>query len=1039
MILAKFAVEKQVVSALATLLILAAGYLAYQKLPRFEDPEFIIRQAQVVTSYPGASAAEVADEVTDAIETAAQQLPGVKEVRSVSSAGLSEVTVEFAIAAAKTRSALERKFTRLRAKVSDVAGRLPPGASAPTVYDDFGDVFALYYAITGEGYSLVEIAEYAKQLQKDLALVPGVSRVQLIGVPREAVFVEYRTARLVQLGLSPERLGRVLEGQNLVTSAGSVRADGSRLAVRPAAAVATLEAIGDLVVTDAEGARSFRLRDIATVRHGIRDAVEQRLFRNGRPAIGLGISSTIGGNVVELGDAVKARLAELTERRPVGIDLVPISDQSESVRESVKDFVGNVILALAIVVGTLFVFMGVRSGILMGGILLVTVAGTLFGMYAYGLDMQRISLGALIIALGMLVDNAIVVVDGTLVRVRQGEDPGAAAVSVAGKTLWPLLGGTLVGVLAFAAIGFSPDNTGEYAGSLFWTIAIALLFSWLVAVWLTPYYCTLLLKRRDPGADEAVEEALILRIYRRLLTGSLRRRWGTLGLVAVLFASALASFGLVRAGFFPESTRAQFVVDYVLPQGTDIERTSKDIVELGEWIRTLEGVTGTNAVVGGGHLRFMLTYSGASGNPAYGQVLVDVEHYSRIAPLMPRIAGHVEGNYPDSRVKVWKFALGPGGGSLVEARFSGPDPVVLRRLAERAKTVYASEGAVGIQDDWGEMAKVLRPRVNEQRARRAGLSQADVSRAIAAHFDGAVIGVFREGNDLHPIVFRPVAADRDRVEKIRRVHVFSPLAGRYVPISQVVNRFDLAVENARLRRFDRTLAIMAQADPPPGVNAGELFARIRPGVEGIELPPGYALEWRGQHGGSQDANRGLAATMPYGFAAMIVVVFLLFNAIRQPVIVYLTAPLALIGVVYGLIFTGTPMEFVAILATLSLAGMLIKNTIVLIDETDAQIAEGKARMAAVVDAAVSRVRPVSLGMLTTVLGVTPLIWDPFFRSLAVVIICGLGFATVLTLIVVPVLYAVFFGIGADEGSVSPPAKEDDGQPSELQDTEPETA
>ena len=1038
MFLAKFAVEKRVVSALATLLILAAGYLAYQKLPRFEDPEFIIRQAQVVTSYPGASAAEVADEVTDAIETAAQQLQGVKEVRSVSSAGLSEVSVEFTIAAAGNRSALERKFTRLRAKVADVAGRLPPGASAPTVYDDVGDVYALYYAITGEGYSLVEIAEYAKRLQKELALVPGVSRVRLIGVPREAVFVEYRTARLVRLGLSPERLGRVLEGQNLVTPAGSIRADGARLAVRPAAAVATLEALGDLVVTDADGTRSFRLRDIATVRRGIRDTAEQRLFRNGRPAIALGISSTTGGNVVELGDAVKARLAELTERRPLGMELAPISDQSESVRESVRDFVGNVVLALAIVVGTLFVFMGVRSGILMGGILLVTVAGTLFGMYAYGLDMQRISLGALIIALGMLVDNAIVVVDGTLVRVRRGEDPGAAAISVAGKTMWPLLGGTAVGVLAFAAIGFSPDNTGEYAGSLFWTIAIALLFSWLVAVWLTPYYCTLLLKRRDPGADKAVEESRVLRIYRGVLTGSLRRRWGTIGVVAILFASALASFGLVRDGFFPESTRAQFVVDYVLPQGTDIERTSKDIVELGEWIRTLEGVTGSNAVVGGGHLRFMLTYSGASGDPAYGQVLVDVEHYSRIAPLMPRIAGHVEDNYPDSRVKVWKFVLGPGGESLIEARFSGPDPVVLRRLAGQAKAVYAKEGAVGIQDDWGEMAKVLRPRVNEQTARRAGLSRADISKAIASHFDGAVIGVFREGNDLHPIVFRPVATDRDRVEKIRQVHVFSPLAGRYVPISQVVDRFDLVVENARLRLFDRTLAVMAQADPPPGVGAGELFARIRPGVEAIELPPGYTLEWRGQHGGSQDANRGLAATMPYGLTAMIVVVILLFNAIRQPVIVYLTVPLALVGVVYGLILTGTPMEFVAILATLSLAGMLIKNAIVLIDETDSQIAEGKARLEAVVDAAVSRVRPVSLGMLTTVLGVTPLIWDPFFKSLAVVIICGLGFATVLTLVVVPVLYTLFFGIGADEGSGSRPATEDRGQPSELQDAEPET-
>ena len=1016
MILAKFAVEKRVVSALATLLILAAGYFAYEELPRFEDPEFVIRQVPVVTPYPGASAAEVADEITDMIESAVQQLQGVKEVRSVSSAGLSEVTVEFTIAATSSRSALERKFARLRAKIADIANRLPPGASAPSVYDDFGDVFALYYAITGEGYSLLEIAEYAKALQKELALVPGVSRAQLLGVPREAVFVEYRTARLVQLGLSSDRLARVLEGQNLVTASGSVVAGGTRVAIRPAAAVTTLEDIGDLVVTDATGARSFRLRDIATVSRGIREPVEKRLFRNGRPAIGLGIANTAGGNVVELGEAAKTRLAALAGQRPLGMELTPISDQSASVRASVDDFVLNVVLALAIVFGTLLVFMGLRSGILMGGILLVTVSGTLFGMYAYGLDMQRISLGALIVALGMLVDNAIVVVDGTLVRVRRGEDPAGAAISVVRRTMWPLLGGTAVGVLAFSAIGFSPDNTGEYAGSLFWTIAIALLFSWLVAVWLTPYFCTLLLRTRADGPEAAGREPFMLRIYRSLLKSSLRFRWIAAGLVVALFASALANFGLVRDGFFPASTRAQFVVDFVLPQGTDIERTSTEVVEIAKWIRTLDGVTGTNAVVGGGHLRFMLTYAATSGNPAYGQVLVDVEDYTRIEALMPRIVDRVQGTFPDGRAKVWKFVLGPGGDSLIEARFSGPDPVVLRRLAGQAKAVYAREGALGIQDDWGEMAKVLRPRVNERNARRAGLSRADISGAIASHFDGSVIGVFREGDELHPIVFRPVAEDRSRIEQIRQVHIFSPLTERYVPIPQVVDRFDLVLGNAKLRRFNRAFAIMAKADPAPGVNAPELFARIRPGVEAIELPAGYSLEWRGQHGGSQDANQGLAATLPYAFGAMVLVVFLLFNAIRQPVIVYLTAPLALIGVVYGLIFTGTPLEFVAILGVLSLTGMLIKNAIVLIDETDTQIAEGKARMDAVVDAAVSRMRPVSLGMLTTVLGVTPLIWDPFFKSLAVVIICGLSFATFLTLIVVPVLYAAFFRIGANEAS-----------------------
>ena len=1011
--LAKFAIEKRVVSALLTLLILASGYFAYSKLPRFEDPEFIIRSAQIITPYTGASATEVEQEVTDVIENAVQQLQGVKEVKSVSSSGLSEVTVEFTIASAKTRPALNQKFTQLRAKISDSANRLPPGAGPATVYDDFGDVYALYFAITGDGYSLPEINSYAKTLQKELVLVPGVSKVALVGAPQEVIYIEYQPSKLITLGLSSGQIAQVLEGQNLVTNAGSVSSGNTRLSIRPSSAVASLQALEELVITNAKSGSSYRLKDVATVRFGVKEPVSKLLYRNGKPAIGLGISNTTGGNVVNMGDAVNKRIADLTSQRPLGIELTAISDQSVSVRASVADFVVNVVLALAIVVGTLLIFMGLRSGILMGGILLITVAGTLFGMYVYGLDMQRISLGALIIALGMLVDNAIVVVEGTLVRVQEGEDPASAATVVVEKTKWPLLGGTVVGFLAFSAIGFSPDNTGEYAGSLFWTITIALMFSWLVAVWLTPYLCTLLLK---PNADEIVEknEHFILRGYREILRLCLKLRWITVGLTVALFISAIGSFALVKEGFFPTSTRDQFVIDYTLPEGSSLEQTSKDIAKISEWVRQQDGVTGTNAVIGGGHLRFMLTYSGESGNSAYGQVLVDVEDYNQIDTLQPILQSHVDANYPDAVAKVWKFVLGPGGGSLIEARFKGPDPVVLRQLSEQAKAILTKEGAISVKDDWREMVKVVRPRINEQNARRVGLTQGDISNAIAELFDGTSIGVYREKDKLRPIVFRPYADARDDIDRIRDVQIFSSASGRYVPITQVVDSFDVVFENAKLRRFNRSLAIMAQGDPAPGVNASVVFEKARPQIDALPLPEGYSLEWRGQYGGSQDANAGLGSTLPFGFGAMIIVVILLFNSVRQPLIIFLTVPLAVIGVVYGLIALDTPMEFMAILGILSLTGMLIKNAIVLIDQTDDEISGGKQRMQAVVDAAVSRVRPVSLGVLTTVLGVIPLLWDPFFRSLAVVIICGLSFATILTLIIVPTLYAIFFRIKGSE-------------------------
>lgn len=1009
--LAKFALEKRLISAIATVLILVSGYFAYTSLPRFEDPEFIIRQAQIVTPYPGATANEVAEEVTEVIETALQQLQGVKEVRSVSSPSVSNVSVEFTIASTKDYDALYQRFAQMRAKVDDAQSNLPPNALESIVYDDFGDVFALYFGIVGDGYSLSELYQYAKDLQRDLVTVPGVSKITLSGVQADVVYVEYAPARLIELGLAPTQIADILKGQNLVSPAGSLVAGNQRLELRPTSAVTSLEDLGAQLITNSQTGVAFRLSDIATISRGVKEPATSLLFRDGRPAIGIGISNTIGGNVVNMGEAVKARMESLISERPIGIEVLPISDQSSSVKASVNDFVMNVVLALVIVVGTLLIFMGLRSGILMGGILLVTVSGTLMGMYLYGLDMQRISLGALIIALGMLVDNAIVVVEGTLVRVQKGENPAAASQSVVSQTKWPLLGGTVVGFLAFSPIGFSPDNTGEYAGSLFWTISIALLFSWLIAIWLTPYFCSLMLKS---GKVTEKPENAVLRGYRRFLTTAIRVRFVTVAVVVGLFVSALAMFSQVPAGFFPSSTRTQFVVDYFLPNGTDIAQTQSDLLRVDEYVRTKDGVTGTNLAVGGGHTRFMLTYESEDASPSYGQLLVDVEDYKQIEDLRTEIQSWIDAELPDAAAKVWTFVLGPGGGSKVEARFIGPDAAILRDLAEQAKRIMADAGAIAIKDNWREQVPVIRPAINVASARRLGLTQGEISGALYGHLTGSSIGTYREGDDLLDIVMRPVESARRDSSSLHDIQIFSQVAGGYIPATQVVDSFDVVFEEGNLRRLNRQLTITAQSDNAPGVLSGDLFDQVRGPIEAIELPPGFAFEWKGEFGNSAEANAGLAATMPFGFGAMILVVLFLFNAIRQPLIIFLTVPLALIGVIWGLAVTQTPMEFMAILGVLSLTGMLIKNAIVLIDETDSQIGNGKARMQAVIDAAVSRVRPVSLGVLTTVLGVVPLLWDPFFKSLAVVIISGLSFATILTLIVVPALYAIFFKVKADE-------------------------
>ncbi|MGB0847946.1 MAG: efflux RND transporter permease subunit [Thiolinea sp.] len=1015
--LAQFGVSKRLISIVITLLILVGGYVSYNSLPRFEDPEFIIRQAQIITPYPGATSMEVAEEVTDVIESALQELQGVKDITSISTPGLSEITLEYEIAASSGRPELNQRFTQMRAKVSDTRNQLPPNAGPSRVFDDFGDVYGLYYAITGEGYQLSEIYEYAKTLQRQLVLVNDVSKAVLRGVPTEVIYVEFAPARLARLGISSGQIAQLLEGQNLVTASGEVTLEDARIRIRPNAAIDSVATIEALLIVDAQSGATYRLGDIARVWRGVQEPPGQRVFADGKPAIVLGISNVLGGNVVNMGEAIRQRLTELEEQRPLGIEIRPISDQSVSVKASVDDFVMNVVLALAIVVGTLLVFMGLRSGLLMGGILIVTIAGTLLGMYLGGLDMQRISLGALIIALGMLVDNAIVVVEGTLVRVQKGEDVARAAISVANKNKWALLAGTIVGILAFSPIGFSPDATGEYAGSLFWTIFISLLFSWLVAVWLTPYYCTLSFGGMAQAAAAAApeqqeeQEGRILGAFRWLLHLAIKVRWLTVLLIVLLFASAIYSFQAVPSGFFPASTRAQFVVDYYLPPETDSRKTAADLHKVAAWIREQPGVTGTTSAVGGGHLRFMLTYQGESSEPSYGQILVDTENFEVIDGLLQTVRNHIRTTFPDAEYKVWKFVLGPGGGSKIEARLTGPDAAVLRNLAQQAKLIFAEEGAIAIKDNWRQQVKTILPVINETAARRVGLSSGDIASALQKHFSGSQIGVLREGDELRRIIFRSEAEYRTSPHALQSVMVYSPALGQAIPITQVVDDFKLVFADYKVRRYNRSLALTAQADPADGINADALFARIKPEVEQrIAIPAGYALEWRGQAGASADAQGGLMSTMPLGFGAMILVVLFLFNAVRQTLVIWLAVPLSLIGVVYGLVNMNSPMDFMGILAFLSLTGMMVKNAIVLVDETDSQISSGKARLSAVLDSAASRVRPVVLGMLTTVLGVAPLLFDPFFRSLAVVIMFGLSFATILTLVFVPVIYTIFFRI-----------------------------
>jgi multidrug efflux pump subunit AcrB len=725
--------------------------------------------------------------------------------------------------------------------------------------------------------------------------------------------------------------------------------------------------------------------------------------------VGIGISTVSGGNVVTMGRAVQDRIAALAPQIPLGMELHKISFQADTVTTAINDFIINLGMAVAIVVVVLLIFMGLRSGLIIGAVLFITISGTMFVMDRSGVILERISLGALIIALGMLVDNAIVVVEGMLIGMQRGKEKLAAAADVIKQTIWPLFGSTAIAVLAFGAIGLSDDSTGEYCRSLFVVLLISLGISWVTAVTITPLFGYLFLKK--PPTDTAAKDPYagrVYTIYKSFLTACMKARYITIGALVLLLGCAVLAFSRVESSFFPNSTRPQIMCDVWLPVGTRIDESLKVTDEMQEYIRSIPGVTHVTTTAGQGALRFLLTYSPERFDTSFSQFLIDVEDHTAIDKVLPQVQAKLPEMHPDALIIAKRFLLGPGEGGRIQIRFSGDDQAELRRLADQAVEILRADGgAKGIRTDAREQVPLLRPQFSEAQARLAGVTRSDLASVFETTFSGRRIGVYREGDELLPIIARSPAEERADPDSIRDTQVFSPVAGRFIPVRQVVNDFKLEVEDPIILRRDRLPTITVHADQTSGL-ASTLHDRIRDKIEAIPLPPDYRMEWGGEHEDAALAQSALAGTLPAFVLMMVLIVIILFNSLRITLIIWLTVPLSIIGIVVGLLTFGQPFGFMALLGALSLSGMLIKNGVVLIDEINAQIREGKAAWDAVVSASVSRVRPVSMAALTTVLGLAPLLFDVFFGAMAVTIVVGLLFATALTLIAVPVLYATFF-------------------------------
>ncbi len=1020
------AIEKRSITQFITVLVLVGGLFCYFQLGQLEDPEFTVKTAGIITAYPGASPEQVELEVTDRIETKLQEMAEIKQIYSISRAGLSIIKVDIKDEYWSDR--LPQIWDILRSKVRDIEDSLPPGAGRPDIGDDFGNVFGFLMAITSDGFDPSELEWYVKNLRKELSLVPGVGRVDLWGEPEKRVFIDVSEPQLSQLGLTAEQLVSTLQTQNLVVNAGRVDFQTTRMRIAPTGEFESPEAIGELAVAglslsgrgDAPRRDEIiRIRDFATVSFGYADPPTRLLRHNELPAIAMAIAPRSGVNVVHVGRALDARLEELKTELPIGIGVERISWQSDAVSESINAFIVNLLQAVAIVFVVIAITMGLRVGLIIGiSGLIFPILGSFVVMWLLKIDLQRVSLGALIVAMGMMVDNAIVVVDGIVVRLSQGMDRRRAAIEAASQPAVALLGATLVACMAFYPIFASTYSTGEYAGSLFTVVAISLLLSWLFCQSLTPVLAMRWLPSPEPGQEQTdVYQTAFFRKFRTMLRWAIRQRILFLGSLALLLVISGYGFRFVPQLFFPDSSRRQIMIDYWAAEGTRIQQVSHDLESIEHLLRQQPTVASMSTFIGQGPPRFYLPVSPEDPNPSYAQIVVNTHTLADVDELIAVLDPWMLKNVPEAMVRVRKYAVGAFDDWKLEARFSGPanaSPDDLRRLAEQAKDILrANPLAKEVRTDWRQRVRKLIPQYNQERGRWSGISRSNLAQATRRAQDGVPVGQYREQDDLIPILFRNVEDERRiAAASLDAIQVVPDFSTSTVPVSQVIDGIDQQWEDPMIRRWDRRRAITVQCSPD-GVTTPTLWSSVAADIEAIPLPPGYRMDWDGEHQSSSESQQALVPGIVPAIVIMTLVLVMLFNAYRPPLIIFLVIPFVMIGITFGLLVTRVPFGFMALLGAMSLSGMMIKNAVVLLDQVNLNLAEGMNPLDSVVEAAVARLRPVVNAAATTVLGMLPLLKDGFWVSMSVTVMFGLALGTVLTMVVVPVLYALMYRIQSE--------------------------
>ena len=1005
--LVKYFLSKKPVTILLLVLVLAGGLLAYVKMGKLEDAPFTIKQALVLTPYPGASPSEVQSQVTDVLEESIQALGELYYLKTENRAGLSKITV---YVKKETRAdEMQQLWDKLRRKVSDVQSKLPKGAGPSGVNDDFGDVLGVFYGLTGSGHSYRELEDEAKLIKNEILKVKDVAKVEIYGTQTPTIDISVSPSVMARSGITMADIARAFEAQNKVVDAGGIDVGSNRLRIESTGNFYSLDDIRNLTIVSRTG-EHFRLADITRIEESYQTPASNLMRINGQPAVGIAISTVPTGNVVDMAAAVKESLQQMSGSMPEGFELVTLYDQGYESAVANQGFILNLIISVLTVVAILLFFIGFKNGLLIGSGLVFSIFATLIVMLCTDIALQRMSLAAIIIAMGMLVDNAIVVSDSALVNMQRGMRKRVAIMRACSSTALPLLAATIIAILTFLPIYFSPHITGELLSSLVIVIGVSLMFSWVFALMQTPFFIQEFVRRPRPEElKSTLFDGKYYNMFRRSLHWVIKHRYATIACMVLLLVLSAWSFKFIPKVFVPALDKQYFTVDVWLPEGSNIDETGKLAEEMAEYIRTHGEAEMVSTFIGRTPPRYYLSNVAFGPQSNYTQLLVKCHTSEESRRLNAALQDSIRLKFPGPLIKVNKFELSPLTEAVIEARFLGPDPAVLDSLVGQAIEIMRRNPKVAdARNEWGNMALMLRPVYDPVKAGELGITKAQMMQSVKSISDGVPVGIYRDNEKKVPVLLKSEGYDITDAASLGNFSVWN--GERSAPLSQVTERIETTWEFPQMRTYNRQLSMAAMCGVKPGHTMAEVHGEIRSEIEAMPLPPGYTFFWDSQYKDQGEAMEAIAKYFPLAFLMLIVILVALFGNFRQPIIILCILPLSLIGVAVGMLLTGFDFGFFPIAGWLGLLGMIIKNVIVLIDEINIQRREGVPAYTAVIESTVSRTRPVLMAATTTILGMVPLLFDIAFGGMAATIIFGLTFATLLTLFVTPALYILFYRI-----------------------------